>query len=165
MTMAAAEILLVGALLAAIWGVRRRQLQCLKEQAIHLRRFAEQIQAWRERPNVPQLARDAVEELFRFPFERKIVRDVAFWILSRKFGQPPSLDDNPFWRARQTLAIDQREHFDRLVTTYLTAWTYSDWFWGGFLRRARFGGLSNETRAEVALETVYSRQMSRAARA
>jgi hypothetical protein len=90
---------------------------------------------------------------------------IGSYILSRKFEQPPSLDDNPFWRARQTLAIDQREHFDRLVTKYLTAWTYSDWFWGGFFRRARFSGLSNETRAEVALETVYSRQMSRAARA
>lgn len=165
MTMAAAEILLVGALLAALWGVRRRQLQSLKEQAIHLRRFAEQIQAWRERPNIPQVARDAAEELFRFPFARKMVRKVAIWILSRKVEQPPSLNDNPFWRARETLAPDQREDLDSLLMTYLTAWTYSDWFWGGLLRRARFGGLSQETRAEVALETVYSRQMSRAARA
>jgi hypothetical protein len=162
MEIAAAEIVLCGTILVAIWWVRRRQLQSMKEQALCLRRFAEQITAWRERPNVPQIARDAIERVFLLPFDRRSVRGFALSILSRQYEPIPSLDDNPFWQARQKLSADQRPDFDFLIMTYFTAWTYGDWFWGGFLRRARFGGLSRETRAEVALETVFSRQMSKA---
>jgi hypothetical protein len=162
----AIEIMLFGAALCAIWWIRRRQLQSLKQQALHLRRFAEQVTNWRSRPDVPDIASKAIEELFHvLPFDRKTVRRTAVSILTHQFEPPPTLEDNPFWQARQSLSEAQETDFDFLLTTYFAAWTHSDWFWGGFLRRTRFGGLSYQTRAEVALETAFSRHTVRVAHA
>jgi hypothetical protein len=141
--------------MAAIWQARRRQLQSLKTQEVFLRRFAEAVMVWRSQ-DIPEDARQAVEVLVKMPFSQKSTRNFALMIIRRQLP-PPRLHENPFWLARQQLSDEQREAFDWLLTTYFQVMTYSDWLTGGFIRRVRFGGLSRETQAEVAIETVFPR--------
>lgn len=152
------ELALFAVVMAAMWQARRRQLQSLKTQEIFLRRFAEGVMVWRSQDNIPEDAREAIEALVKLPITQKATRAFALLIIRRQLPlPPPRLRENPFWLARQQLSAEQREAFDWLLMTYFDAMTYSDWLTGGFIRRVRFGGLSPETRAEVAIETVFSR--------
>ena len=155
------ELVLFAGALAAIWQVRRWQLRSLRTQEAFLRSFAEGITGWRSQPNIPADARRAIETIVSMPIKRIVVLRFTLSFI-RKQLPPPKLDENPFWLARQQLSIEQREAFDWLLLTFFLAMTYSDWLVGPFLRRVRFGGLSRETQAEVAMETVFSRSMGHA---
>jgi hypothetical protein len=150
------ELALFAVAMTAIWQVRRRQLRSLKVQEIFVRRFAEGVLAWRSKDGIPEEAKEAIEALVSLPITQKATRAFALLIIRRQLP-PPRLRENPFWLARQQLSAEQREAFDWLLMTYFDAMTYSDWLTGGFIRRVRFGGLSPETPAEVAIETVFSR--------
>lgn len=142
--------------MAVMWQIWRRQLRSLQNQEIFLRRFAEGVMVWRSQDNIPEDAREAIEALVKLPITQKATRNFALLIIRRQLPAP-RLRENPFWLAKQQLSAEQREGFDWLLMTYFEAMTYSDWLTGGFIRRVRFGGLSPETRAEVAIDTVFSR--------
>lgn len=149
--------------LLAIWWIRRQQLRSLNQQHILLRRFAEAVTAWRGKPGIPIDARQAIELLVDMPISRAVLRRYALKVLSPQV--PSTLDENPFWLARTQLEPEQREAFDWLVINFLLAFTYSDWITGPLIRRMRLGGLSRQTQAEIALETVSSRVMGQAVHA
>jgi hypothetical protein len=155
------ELVLFAGVLAAIWQVRRWQLRSLRTQEALLKSFAEGVNGWRRQPNIPPDARQAIETIVDMPISRLVILKFTLSFIRRQLP-PPRLNENPFWLARQQLSLEQREGFDWLLLTFFLAMTYSDWVAGPFLRRVRFGGLSRETQAEVALETVFSRNMGRA---
>jgi hypothetical protein len=160
-----AELVLFAAVMAAMWQARRRQLRSLQTQEIFLLRLAEGVMGWRSRAGIPEDARQAIETLVKLPITgKKTTRHFALLIIKQQLP-PPRLDQNPFWLARQQLSSEQREAFDWLLMTFFLAMTYSDWLSGGFLRRVRFGGLSRETQAEIAIETVLSRNWAAAVQA
>lgn len=146
--------------MAGLWWFRSLQLQNLAEQRALLELFADAVTIWRSKVGVPDDAREAIERLVEMPISRKFIRRFAFRLL--QLQHPGKIEENPFWRARQQLNDEQREAFDWLIITFFTAFTYGDYLTGPIIRRARFEGLSRQTQAEIALETVFSRQMGRA---
>ena len=159
------ELLLFMAAMVAIWRIRDWQLRSLEQQERYLCRFAEAVTAWRSQPGIPTAAREAIEVLVGMTISKSTTRRFAILMLKRQPFDRTELDDNPFWHVRQPLDKDQREAFDWLLLTFFLAITYSDWLTGPFIRRVRFGGLSRQTQAEVAIETVFSQSMGRAAHA
>lgn len=161
--MAALELAIFALLLTSIWWLRRQQLHSLEQQRILLQRLSEGVMAWRGKPGIPQNARAVIEKLVELPMNKKILRRFAQQQVLQQQA-PLKLEENPFWLAKQELSDEQREAFDYLLLTAFLAFTYSDWIIGPFVRRLRVGGLSRQTQAEIALETVSSRVMGRALR-
>lgn len=161
--MAALELAIFAVALTSIWWIRRQQLRSLEQQRLLLQRFAEGVAAWRAKAGIPVSARQVIETLVEIPMNKSIIRRYAHYALHRQ--SPIRLEENPFWLAKQELDEEQREAFDFLLLTAFLAFTYSDWVVGALLRGLRFGGLSRQTQAEIALETVSSRGMGRAAHA
>lgn len=150
-----AEITAFTAALIAIFWVRRRQVWSLQQQQFYLRRFAEGVTAWRGKIGIPQDARQAVEVLVNMPIDKRITRACARSMLQEQGD--PDLTRNGFWIARSQLNDEERGAFDWLLANYFLAMTYSDWLTGWFIRRVRVSGLSRETQAEIAIETVFAR--------
>lgn len=149
------ELIVFVAAMVALWWVREVQANALDQQEQHLRRFANGVTAWRGSPDIPADAREAIEILVDMPLDKSIPRACVLAMLQNQ--NAPNLENNIFWIARGQLDGEKREAFDWLLKNYFLAMTYSAWFTGGLLRHSRVEGLSLETQAEVAIETVFSR--------
>ncbi len=161
--MIAVEVALFAAAMLGIWWIRHQQLRSLAQQRAFLQRFAEGVAVWRGKAGIPNDARQAIETLVTMTMGKAAVRRLAILVLPRQ--KALKLDENPLWLARQQLTDEQREAFDWLFINFFFAFTYGDWLSGPIIRHVRFGGLSLQTQAEVALETVSSRGMGEAVHA
>jgi hypothetical protein len=153
--MLAAELLAFAIVLFALFWARQRQMTSLQQQAFYLRRFAEGVSTWRGSTGIPSDARQAIEFLIDMPLDKRVTRGFARSMLQQRSS--PKLEENFFWVARSQLDGEKREAFDWLLLNYFLAMTYSDWLTGPFIRQFRVIGLSRETQAEIAIETVFSR--------
>lgn len=153
--MLASELIIFAVALGVLFWVRQQQMAALNYQAYYLKRFSEGVTTWRSKSGIPQDARQAVEVLVNLPLDKRITRTCAISMLKEQ--RDPDLEKNGFWVARSQLGDEQREAFDWLLKNYYFAMTYSDLLTGWFIRRVRTGGLSTETQAEVAIETVFAR--------
>lgn len=155
------ELVLFAVLMAAMWQVRRWQLRSLQMQERFLLTFAEGLDGWRNKETVSDEAKSLIDRLARMSITKWTIRRFAWYLLTEDSQRNP--EDNSFLRIRQALPVEQQEPFDWLLITFFIGATYSDWLTGWFVRRVRVGGLSNSTKAEVAVETIFSRQMGEAA--
>ena len=133
--MAALELAIFILALAGIWWVRRQQLRSLEQQRLLLQRFADGVAAWRNKPKIPEVARQAIEALVDMPMNKTILRRYAAYITLCRPQPTAKLDENPFGVAKQQLDSEILEAFNYLLIIYFLAFTYSDWLSGAVFRR------------------------------
>lgn len=153
------ELTIFAVAMTATWKVRRWQLRSLQTQERFLKAFAEGVAGWRASDGVPDDAKEIIDRLVQIPFTKWTIRRFTWHLLTANLPT----GESSLLKIRDQLSPEQRESFDWLLITYFLGSTYGDWLTGWFLRRVRIGGLSNQTRAEVAIDTIFSREMSHAA--
>jgi hypothetical protein len=152
----------------AIWYYNYVRYQNARKQARHYRLFARAVDDIRGRTDIPEVVRDYIERLVAMPTDEHVVRR---YLINALLGREGSMSGEVkkevelFLGALMATNQSAREQIELLIVHHLFAMTYVDIFSGYLYRRLIVRWLTNHTRAEVAVESVFRPRPYRAAAA